>query len=138
MLRFSGAKLAILSGQSIVTILRDDIPTIPWPGHWDLPGGARDGDETPEDCVLREVREELGITLADTALHWRKETRTHHGRRAWFFVSKQPDFDPKSVIFGNEGQTWRLAPLDWFLNEAKAIPHHRDIVKSYLNQSLDR
>ena len=58
---FLGAKLALLVGDRIVTILRDDIPTIPWPGHWDLPGGGREGDETPETCVLRELEEELAI-----------------------------------------------------------------------------
>ena len=53
---FLGAKLAILVGDRIITILRDDIPTIPWPGHWDLPGGAREGAETPEETVLRELK----------------------------------------------------------------------------------
>ena len=56
---FLGAKLAILVHDRVVTILRDDIPTIPWPGCWDLPGGAREGVETPEETVLRELKAEL-------------------------------------------------------------------------------
>lgn len=48
---FSGAKIALLKDDQILSILRDDIPTIPFPNTWDLPGGGREGEETPFDCV---------------------------------------------------------------------------------------
>ena len=102
---FHGAKLAILRGAKIVTILRDNTPDIPWPSYWDLPGGGREGPETPEACVLRELQEELGLTLAAADLHWRMEAFTPEGQRIWFFVSEQPGFDPETVCFGDEGQT---------------------------------
>ena len=60
---FVGAKLALFLGDHLAVILRDDRPDIPWPGRLDLPGGGRDGDENPQDCVLRETREELGLAL---------------------------------------------------------------------------
>lgn len=31
--------------------------------HWELPGGAVDGDESPLDAAVREVREELALTV---------------------------------------------------------------------------
>jgi 8-oxo-dGTP pyrophosphatase MutT (NUDIX family) len=31
--------------------------------YWLLPGGGREVDETPEQCVVREVREETGLTV---------------------------------------------------------------------------
>ncbi|WP_366141375.1 hypothetical protein [uncultured Shimia sp.] len=37
---FHGAKLALFVRSRLVTILRDDKPDIPWPAHWDLPGGG--------------------------------------------------------------------------------------------------
>jgi 8-oxo-dGTP diphosphatase len=43
--------------------LRDDIPTILYPGVWGLFGGHMEAGETPEVAMLREVAEEIGYTL---------------------------------------------------------------------------
>jgi 8-oxo-dGTP pyrophosphatase MutT (NUDIX family) len=31
--------------------------------YWLLPGGGREGEETPEQCLIREVQEETGLTI---------------------------------------------------------------------------
>lgn len=128
---FLGAKLAILVHDRIVTILRDDIPTIPWPGHWDIPGGAREAGETPEETVLRELKEELNLTLpVNRLIH--KAQGIRKGRDVWFFAAEWPEFDEGAVTFGGEGETWKLAPISWFLNEAHAVPHQKDNLRAYL------
>jgi 8-oxo-dGTP diphosphatase len=43
--------------------LRDNKPGIPFPDHWDLIGGHVEEGETPEQALVREVKEELGIEL---------------------------------------------------------------------------
>ena len=45
--------------------LRDNKPGIPFPGYWDLIGGHVEEGETPEEALVREVREELDIELKE-------------------------------------------------------------------------
>jgi 8-oxo-dGTP diphosphatase len=47
----------------LLIYLRDDKPEIPFPNHWDLFGGHLEEGETPEQALVREVKEELGIDL---------------------------------------------------------------------------
>jgi 8-oxo-dGTP diphosphatase len=45
--------------------LRDNKPGIPFPNHWDLIGGHVEEGESPEEALVREVKEELDIDLKE-------------------------------------------------------------------------
>ncbi|MCK5098507.1 MAG: NUDIX hydrolase [Desulfobacteraceae bacterium] len=47
----------------ILLFLRDDIPDIPYPNMWDIPGGHVEDSESPEQCIVREMKEEMGLNL---------------------------------------------------------------------------
>ena len=34
-------------------------------GFWEFPGGKLEKNETPENCLIREIKEEIGVNLGD-------------------------------------------------------------------------
>ena len=69
---FNGNKLALIVGDKLAVILRGDKPNIRSPNFWVMPGGGREGCETPLECVLRENYEELDIHVDPAAVVWGK------------------------------------------------------------------
>lgn len=121
---FVGVKAALFCGDAILTCLRDTHPGLPWPGMWDLPGGGRDGEESPETCLLREVREEFGLTLTPSCLTWQivLPSMTDPSRPSHFFAGTITRDEVAAIRFGDEGQGWALMPTTDFLNHSHAVP----------------
>ncbi|SDC61798.1 8-oxo-dGTP diphosphatase [Ruegeria marina] len=112
-------------------IRRDDRADIPWPDHWDLPGGGREGDETPLACALRETREEVGLAIAAAKVTWRTSYLRAHGR-IWFFAAHLPAAHAELVVLGDEGQEWRLMPPVDYIRHPRAVPHFAEQLGKYL------
>lgn len=118
---FGGAKLALYLGSELAVILRDAKPDLIYADHWDLPGGGREGNETPLECALRECKEELGIDVPQAAVCW--GAKFHEGATAkWFYVAKLPAQMTDSVVFGDEGQRWEMMSEERFLTHPNAVP----------------
>lgn len=56
-IRYQGA---LISAGRILLVKQRGTGGYEW---WNIPGGGREEDETEEQCVIREVREETGITV---------------------------------------------------------------------------
>jgi 8-oxo-dGTP pyrophosphatase MutT (NUDIX family) len=56
------------SAPSLCLIRRARWAADPWSEHIALPGGRRSGDETAAATAVRELREEVGLVVAETAL----------------------------------------------------------------------
>ncbi|MBE9112590.1 NUDIX hydrolase [Nodosilinea sp. LEGE 07298] len=69
--------IAILyQGDRFLLQLRDDIPTIAWPGHWAFFGGHLEPGESPDVAVYRELQEEIGYDAPQLARFKRSESET--------------------------------------------------------------
>lgn len=120
---FHGVKAALFNGRRLLVYLRDDKPTIPFPGCWDLPGGGRENDEDPVACAQREVHEEFGIWLtADRFLTQRRYEGLAGSACSYFLTATLSDEDIAAISFGDEGQTWALMEIDSFLGHENAVP----------------
>ncbi|EKF65545.1 NUDIX hydrolase [Serratia sp. TSA_7] len=133
---FGGAKIALLCGDSLLTYRRDDKTGIPWPGCWDLPGGGREGDETPLQCVQRETFEEFGLRIA--ARQVRRQQR-YEGILAgypptWFMVGEITPAQIASIRFGDEGQCWQMMAIDRFIEHPQGISHLQQRLAAYLRR----
>ena len=133
---FTGCKIALFCGDKLLTILRDDKASIPWPNIWELPGGGREGDESPFECVAREVYEELGIHLTEDCLLWSKvyPSMLYEGWHSVFMVGQlsQEQFD--NITFGDEGQSYQLVNVEEFLSSSQVVPQLQNRVRDYLEE----
>lgn len=125
---FHGAKIALVCGDLLLAYRRDDLPGIPNPGLWDLPGGGREGTETPVETVLREVEEEFGLRLDPGCIGYarRYPSVDHPGHNGWFLAGTLAAAEVAAVRFGDEGQEWAMLPVADFLAREDAVPALRE------------
>ncbi len=120
---FAGAKLAALIDGRILTYRRDSKPGIPWPGLIDLPGGGREGDESPSACACRELHEEFGLILPESRLWWARPfpAMDAPGRTGWFLAVTLTPTEVAAIRFGDEGHSPQLLGVAAFLAASDAI-----------------
>lgn len=117
--------------------LRDDIPTIAWPGHWAFFGGHLEPGEDPDTAVYRELEEEIGYTAPQLALFERVEDETvvrhvYHGPLvvpvAQLVLSEGLDLGLWSIDDIRRGQRFSARARE----ERPLGPPHRQILLSFL------
>lgn len=133
---FGGAKIALLCGDNVLTYQRDDKADIPWPGCWDLPGGGREGDETPLQCVQRETREEFGLQIdAQQVSHAQRYEGVFPGYPpTWFMLGNITPEQIASIRFGDEGQRWQMMTIDSFIHHPQGISHLQQRLAQHLQR----
>ena len=133
---FTGVKAALLVEQSILVILRDNNTAIPWPNMWELTGGGREGQETPLECLRREVWEELGLLLEEKSIIWSRiyPSMLDKDRSAVFVVAQISQEQYQEIDFGDEGQEFKLMPIEDFIKAEGIIPQLQERFKDYLSE----
>lgn len=131
---FIDVKIALIKGDEVLVIQRDNQPGLRFADMWDFPGGGRENDETPFECVAREVDEELGIKLDVRSIIWEKTYPAMHDPNltAYFMAAKIDDNDIASIVFGDEGQGWKIIKIDDFMSDPTIIEPLKGRLSDYL------
>ena len=119
----------INDNQQVLLFLRDNIPTIPFPNMWDVPGGHVDPGETPEACIIREMKEEMELELMDFSLFSIMEFPDRIEYTFW----KRSNLDIQQITL-HEGQCLR-----WFdqkeVEKTELALGFNEILQSFFAQS---
>jgi 8-oxo-dGTP diphosphatase len=100
-----------------VLLQHRDEGIVSFPGMWGFFGGHIEDGETPEQAMLREAREELGIDVRDYWLSVERKFINVHGKEQHTFLFVAPAEVQGPLVLG-EGQA-----MGWFLqNELDATP----------------
>ena len=97
-----GARAVILNQNNILLVKNINV------NHWSLPGGKIDKEETPEQCLLRELKEELALSIQKVDYKLGEYISNKEGKRdtVHIFVVKIP--------YQEFIRQWELQDARWF------------------------
>lgn len=107
-------------------LIRD--PKKPVPRYWKLPGGRSEGEETPEECAVREIWQETGLKIKQDDLQVLDQQDRHSHTLTLFRIDlpslkglkKQGDEQEEIKVFSS---LMEIGKMDDF------FPNHRSVVQ---------
>lgn len=99
------------------------------PGYWELVGGGVEPGETPEDAVVREVKEETGLTVNPIERYYDYSFVNEKGwnRRATAFTCELMNGD--DVVLSCEHQVFRWINVDELGALTPVSDRMRDVIE---------
>lgn len=115
----------------ILLMLRDNKPEIPFPDHWDIFGGHVEEGETPEQALVREVKEELDIDLIEYKFFRKYECLTGDANENTKYIYYGKIDIPIEKVTLYEGQR-----AEYFRKEEIASIRFANIIKSIVTDYI--
>lgn len=100
------AVAALIVSPQGIPLVKD--PKKPSPSFWKLPGGRSEEKETPTEAIIREIKEELGLSFEpkdkDMELVYEEERESHN----FYLFQTNPVSVEELKPIGNEGEEVKL------------------------------
>ncbi len=97
-----GARAIILNEANILLVKNINV------NHWSLPGGKINKEKTLEECLLRELKEELALSISKTNYKLGKYLSDKEGKRDTVYIFV---VNLSSPTFQKQ---WELQDAQWF------------------------
>ena len=81
----------------------------PYSGYWEFPGGKIEANETSREALVRELHEELGITV-ESAKHWFQHTHAYPDKTVCLEIWLVEKFSGEPHGKENQQLRWALIP----------------------------
>jgi len=124
----SSGALVVYKGK-ILLIRRDNKPTIPNPNMWSIPGGQVEKGESFDEALVREIKEEIGITPKNYQLLGFFETEKQNA----IYLLELTNEEIQEIKLGDEGQE-----LKWFKPQEIADIDAVPIVKDFFQKNAKK
>lgn len=122
----------IMRGNKIMFVKRAKAPFKNW---WDLPGGFLDEKETPEECVVRECREETGLVVKPVKILGFKNDQYNDLRVVGTFILCK-------IVSGREKAGSDASAIKWFdkneLPKNVAFPGMREGLRKFVGAKFTK
>lgn len=123
---------AVRRGDQVLLIQRKFPPMV---GYWGLPGGFVERDEDPLDAVLRELKEETGLTGSNPELLMVMGDPQRDPRKHIVSIVYSVTVDAGDPAAGDDAADARFWPLNAILNgDVPMAGDHLQIVKNWFNR----
>jgi 8-oxo-dGTP diphosphatase len=99
-------------------------------GFWGLPGGSVEKNETPTDALIREIGEELGISIPNFILLNKYDMGNNLIN---VYVYNSPEFDENKIILNDEHTEFKFFSYYEINNMKDIIPTTINFVIDYLS-----
>jgi 8-oxo-dGTP pyrophosphatase MutT (NUDIX family) len=122
-----GVKIVIVNGRGEVLLLKRS-QLSPRPGGLDLPGGGVDDHESPENAIIRETMEELGISIAQPKIigSWLMDEH----QDPWIMLGFSAHVDDAKVTLSWEHDEYIWMPLNE-VSSTELPEGYQQIIRAY-------